>query len=114
MFHIMTSEDPARYVQHAEELLAKGKTMEALEVYSKASQLAPENAEIWFKIGAIKGWAGLVDEAMPYIDKAIELDPEYPQAMLVKAGLLHKSGNIQGAMHAAKLALEAEDARLMP
>lgn len=57
-----------------------GQPFEALDAFEKASELAPDQAEIWNEIGLIYDEMGKVSAAENFYKKALELSPEFASA----------------------------------
>ena len=74
----------------ARQYLADGKAVDALKIYDKILKANPKQVEAL----AYRGWlvrlAGLGDEGLAYIDRAIAADPAYPDAHFFKAMILWK------------------------
>jgi tetratricopeptide (TPR) repeat protein len=74
----------------ARQLIADGKALEAVKVYDRIIRDDPKQVEAL----AYRGWlvrlAGLPDDGLRYIDRAIAADPAYPDARFFRAMILWK------------------------
>ncbi len=58
----------------------------------RAVAVAPEAAPIWFNLFQAHDLAGDAERGMASLDRALEVDPYYVPAILMKADLLHRLG----------------------
>lgn len=72
--------------------LSAGKNDEALKLFEKVLETAPDAAPVHFNIGVIHFQAGRLAEAEAAFRKVIELDPKYDRAQLALAALLDSEG----------------------
>ncbi|HZN13861.1 MAG TPA: tetratricopeptide repeat protein [Acidimicrobiales bacterium] len=74
----------------ARQYIADGKAVEALKTYDQILKVNPRHPEAL----AYRGWlvrlAGLPDDGLKYIDRAIAADPSYPDAHFFRAMVLWK------------------------
>ena len=75
---------------NARQLIQDGKAVEAVKVYDRILKSHPTQPEAL----AYRGWlvrlAGLPDDGLKYIDRAIAADPSYPDAHFFKGLILWK------------------------
>lgn len=71
----------------------------------RARHLAPNRAEVWFAVAALRASEHKLPEAKWAVAKALELDPAYAQALWLQVNLLVESGAIQEAQAQAERAL---------
>lgn len=81
-------EDPEARLALARFLLARRRYPAALRAFDAAARLDPTNAEALAYGGWIVRLAGLVDEGLARIDRAILADPDYPDARFFKGVIL--------------------------
>ena len=73
---------------HAAILVALGKRAEAVKAMTKATRLAPTNAQYFSNLGEIERQRGKTHEAYAALREALHLDPRNPQA-LNNLGIVH-------------------------
>ncbi len=64
----------------------------ALQVYDSVLQVEPANAVALTYRGWMVGLAGLDEEALEYLDRAVEADPTLPDALAFRAIVLNRLG----------------------
>lgn len=99
-------DDPAGRLAYARALMAGGQPVEALEQYDTATRLAPGDAEAHAYGGWLVFQAGLVDEALTRLDRAVDADPRYPDARLFRGIARREGGDRQGAIADLRTYLE--------
>ncbi|MBM3297637.1 MAG: DUF1028 domain-containing protein [Candidatus Aminicenantes bacterium] len=70
-----------RHMNRGDELLTENKVKEAMEAYSLAMSMVPDNAEMIFWPAVTMASTGRVEESLPLFKKAFALDPNW--ALLV-------------------------------
>jgi Tfp pilus assembly protein PilF len=63
----------------------RGQNAEAVEAFEMARTLAPEFADTWSNLGLMRKWAGDFDEAIRYINEALNRDPFHEQAQFIRS-----------------------------
>lgn len=81
---------PAGDLQMAHEMDAQGRGVEALKLYDKVLATDPTNVEALTYRGWLLKRAGLPDDAQVSLDRAIALNPGYPDAHFFKGMLLYQ------------------------
>lgn len=89
-------------------LAAEGEALESIQCYDAVLEAEPENVEALTYRGWVLVLAGLFDEAQPYFDQAIALDPDYPDVRAFQAVSYARQGRTDEA-EAAIEAFEATD-----
>lgn len=89
-------------------LAAEGEALESIRCYDAVLEAEPENVEALTYRGWVLVLAGLFDEAQPYFDQAIALDPDYPDVRAFQAVSYARQGRTDEA-EAAIEAFEATD-----
>lgn len=89
-------------------LAAEGEALESIQCYDTVLEVEPENVEALTYRGWVLVLAGLFDEAQPYFDQAIALDPDYPDVRAFQAVSYARQGRTDEA-EAAIEAFEATD-----
>ena len=56
-----------------------GESARAAEILKKAIQMAPSDAETWYRYGLLDSSSGRTTEAIDKVQKAIGLDPSLPE-----------------------------------
>ncbi|UKN03084.1 tetratricopeptide repeat protein [Paracrocinitomix mangrovi] len=81
---------------------------EALEYYEKSKSINDELAEPWLGIGIIKELQGFTTEAIQYLQRAAELQPENANYRLVLAEALYKAERFIEAENELETALQSD------
>jgi len=83
-------DSPSGRMQQALQLESEGKAAEALKIYDQLLETDPRNVQAL----AYKGWllkrAGLPDLALAALDRAIAIDPRFPDAHFFKGMVLYQ------------------------
>ncbi len=74
----------------AQEEATTGRLQAAAEQYLAVIQLDPRNTEARTQVGLLIFEAGLPDQALKAIDQALQIDPEYPEALYARGLILLK------------------------
>jgi tetratricopeptide (TPR) repeat protein len=74
----------------AQALVQQGKVLDAIKQYDAILRTDPKNVAALSERGWVVRGAGLVDDGLKYIDRAIAADPTYAQAHFFKAMILWK------------------------
>lgn len=69
-------------------LYGRGRPEEALRCYKQAANRAPDNAEVWNNLAVACEDMGHTRDALDYYDRALEIDPNYVQALRGRAPVL--------------------------
>lgn len=85
--------------------LTKGDIVESLRLAGKALHLSPANPEVLFRRGYYLILIGRVNDALPLIRKAVELDPIQGRNHMLLSIALLALGDVAGADHHAQLAI---------
>ena len=93
-------------VQHAIGEDLPGAARDFLVAISKMPETA-ENAYLWSNLGQVLGELGDSTEALNYLSRAIELDPEFPEARSHRAHLLATHNPTKSAMETARSDVKA-------
>ncbi|MFH1036994.1 MAG: tetratricopeptide repeat protein, partial [Patescibacteria group bacterium] len=78
-------------------LFTQGANELAIEAFSKAIELDPANPVLYTELGKLL-LAGKLDDAKKNFDKAAELKPNYPDAVIQQALLLEGEGSLNDAV----------------
>ena len=78
-------DEPLVLLLAAESLDEQGRAPEALSLLTRASEIAPEQAEVWRRIGALMVRQGRARDALGAFEKALDIEP-YSVATLLAAG----------------------------
>ncbi len=76
------------YIQEAMEFNQAGNTQKAIHAFIKASELSPNNADIHYSIGALKG----CPSGLPHYKNTIKIDENYYPALL-NSGICHEKSS---------------------
>ncbi len=82
-----------------------GRLAEAEAVYRQFGAEMPDNADVWHLLGALCQQKGVIPEAQQYLDRAIELNPDFPEALNTRSILLKELGQLPAAERDLRKAL---------
>ena len=94
------------YFNSGEEKSNSGDYQGAIEDYTKAIEIEPENYESNVNRGEAKGWNGDIEGAIIDYTKAIEIKPEYEGGYLLRGNTKQSFGDLNGACEDWKKAAE--------
>jgi tetratricopeptide (TPR) repeat protein len=97
------------YVALARLLVFTGNAERGLEMAREAMKRQPESAEVWAVMGLVYDWLDLRGEAVEYCERAVTLDPTYPEAYAYLAEAYIDNGQWFAANEAIATALELND-----
>lgn len=100
-------------VDEARALVAKGRSLEALQMLEAASRAAPNDAEIHYALGALYSSGGRTAEALRHIEIATKLAPEDPSYAFALGELLYHSGQPERALAPLQKASEIPEALIL-
>ena len=83
----------AQALAEAHQLESSGKAAEALQLYDAVVRDDPDNVEAHTYRGWLLARANLVDQAMESLDRAVALDPRYPDARFFRGMVLFRQRN---------------------
>jgi tetratricopeptide (TPR) repeat protein len=86
-------ETPAERLALAHQLESQGQAVEALKLYDTVLEEDPSNVEALTYRGWLLRLAGLVDDAQVALDRAVSLDPSFPDAHFFRGILLFRDRN---------------------
>lgn len=75
-------------LQRAAQLVGEGKAVEAVKLYDEILEDDPEQPVALAYRGWIVRLAGLKDEGLSYVDRAVQADPSYPDAHFFRGMML--------------------------
>jgi tetratricopeptide (TPR) repeat protein len=93
-------------------LLSEGRTIDAIAAYEQALDRSPQDAASHFGLGIALGMAGRTRESLVHMERAVELQPEWPAALAQLALLLSGAGGPDIADRARAIDLADRAARL--
>lgn len=100
--------DPESYLVEAEALVAEGKFLPAIDLYTEAILLAPDNVALYIDIARAQVFAGRYDEALVNASNALLLNPNNSMAYAVRAWALTRQGELDEANQAIQEALRID------
>jgi tetratricopeptide (TPR) repeat protein len=89
-------------------LEAEGKMSLSEETLKRALQIAPSDANVWFRYGLLDSQLGWINGAIERVQKALTLDPDLPEGALMFASLMARTGQIDAAESALHNALSID------
>ena len=90
--------DPAYLTTLGTALRGQGRRDEALQVFDKAVQLRPDDAELWSVLGNALVEAGRLSDALLCFRHALSLDPRRGDAAFKAGHILHGMGQFEEAL----------------
>ena len=90
--------DPAYLTTLGTALRGQGRRDEALQVFDKAVQLKPDDAELWSVLGNALVEAGRLSDALPCFRHTLALDPRRGDAAFATGHILHGMGQFEEAL----------------
>jgi tetratricopeptide (TPR) repeat protein len=82
-----------------------GDTQKAIATGQRATQVAADDAATWFNYATVLRDAKQVEQALAALDRVAQIDPSYPNVSRTRALMLLDTGDLSGAVTAAKAAL---------
>lgn len=116
-FEQLLRDDPAEGPRYADwftdQLIADGRTEEALLALESGVRLLPNSALLHNKLGLLLHGMARSTEAIPHFERAVQLDPRMPQAASNLGAALAQIGKLEDAAHWLEQAikLDPRDAR---
>ncbi|HJJ64785.1 MAG TPA: tetratricopeptide repeat protein [Methanocorpusculum sp.] len=102
-----------QWIAKAEQAYEKGLYEDAAELFTKAAEAEPSNANLWIKLAASQKYTGKYEAAERSYKKAVEANPDAGQAWIQLSILLGDSGRFEEALKAlSNAALPENEIRL--
>ncbi len=101
---------PESYLTEAEALAAEGKFAKAIDLYTEAILLTPNNASLYIDLARLQVFAGRYDEALVNASNALLLNPDNSMAYAVRAWALTRKGDLNEANQVIQEALRIDPA----
>jgi tetratricopeptide (TPR) repeat protein len=105
--HTLVAKPSASWMVHAalgKALVKLNRVGEAIKIFKRATELAPDQAINWYDLGVLQREVGQVAESQASLMRSLELDPANPGALRV-AGYEHKYSYGDDAFKRVNLAL---------
>jgi tetratricopeptide (TPR) repeat protein len=96
-------------IQHAYELYAGGQHETALRVIDDVVREHSGNPEAWGRKAELLFAEGRTEDAEDALQKAFDLNPNYPYGLLLRARFRYQEGELHGALLLARKAVDAYD-----
>ena len=100
-------------VEEARELIANGRSFEALRTLEAASRATPNDAEVHYALGTLYASGGRNEQALRHIETATTLAPDEPAYAFAFGELLYRSGQIERALAPLQKASEIPEALIL-
>ena len=94
-----TTDSPEVTLEKANMLADRGRFDDAIPVYTKALELFPQRADVYFRRGVCYENIDLPEKALLDYSKCLELDPQFTDAINNKGVILAKLGRFADAIH---------------
>lgn len=102
-----------QWIAKAEQSYEKGLYEDAADLFTKAAEAEPSNANLWIKLAASQKYTGKYEAAERPYTKAVEANPDAGQAWIQLSILLGDSGRFEEALKAlSHAALPENEVRL--
>lgn len=88
-------------------LMERHKLMEAIEVFGKATDIEPKNAESWAGLGSAYARAMYAEKAVDALKRSIQLNPNVPRVHSALGYELKTLGDQEGALREFRTAIKA-------
>jgi len=98
----------AELFAEAEELLSRGHTGQARELYLRVLEIDPRHAPAHNKVGVIHAQAGDLDAARAAFDAALAVDPECVPAISNMGNILFSQGRLDEALQYYRKAVDLD------
>lgn len=99
---------PESYFAEAEEYVAAGKFIQAIDSYLEAILIDPDNASLYIALARAQIYAGRYDDALINASDALLLSPDNAMAYAVRAWALTRKGELEEADRVIQEALRLE------
>jgi hypothetical protein len=93
--------DPAARLDLADAYLARGRVGDAVDQYAALIAIDPRNADAHVRLGTILYRSGRPEGALRAVDRALEIDPLYPEAWYARGVILLRGLDRPGPAAAA-------------
>jgi tetratricopeptide (TPR) repeat protein len=90
-------DEPLVLLLAAESLDEQGRLPEALSLLTRASEIAPEQAEVWRRIGALMVRQGRTRDALGALEKALDIEPDSVPTLLAAGEASYRLGALTSA-----------------
>lgn len=84
-------------IARAQQLVSDGEVLEAVQLYDEVLEEDPEHPVALAQRGWLVSRAGLLDEGLVYVDRAIASEPRYAEARFFRALILRDQGELDDA-----------------
>ncbi len=84
-------------IARAQQLVSEGEVLEAIRLYDEVLADDPEHPVALAQRGWLLSRAGLTDEGLAYVDRAIASEPAYAEARFFRAMILREKGDRDAA-----------------
>jgi len=103
-----TAQKADRMMSLAREASAARDWPAAAEIYGTVTQIDPDRAEAWHRLGVSLRKLGRLDDAMLASRQALELDPRHAAALTNVGNILYRQGDHQGALRELRRAVDLD------
>jgi tetratricopeptide (TPR) repeat protein len=90
-------DEPLVLLLAAESLDEQDRAPEALSLLTRASEIAPEQAEVWRRIGALMVRRGRTRDALGAFEKALDIEPDSVPTLLAAGEASYRLGALTSA-----------------
>ncbi len=102
----MMLDNPSARFNLAMARFRQNKYQEAATDFALVSEMVPEDAEVWNNLGAARCLAGDIQEARENLTRALQLNPNYPNAVLNLCDLEYADDKVESSIALCEAFLE--------
>lgn len=101
----LAPEHPAVLNERGLQLMQRGEAARARELFQRATVADPGHPALWSNLAESLHSLGLAQEEMAALERALAIEPRHPTALLQKASLIERRGNLREAARVFRAAL---------
>ena len=105
----LNSSDHILRIEFSDFLASRERWDESFEQALLALEVAPGSAVVYGQLGSSLFWSRRYDDAIPYLERAIELDPQAPRPIVKLGWILMARKDFAGALNLFTKAAELSD-----
>jgi len=97
-------------IDKAQDAVGAGRRADAARLLEKAQALEPDNPSLWVNLARLRYRGGAHSDALEAADRALELDPAYAPALVLRGQLVRDAYGLGGSLVWFEAAIEADPA----
>ena len=103
-----TTREPESYVTEAEGLFDQGKLLQAIDTYTEAIRIKPDDPAIYIALARVQIFAGKYDDALINAENSLLLNPNSSMAYAVRGWAYTRKGDFTDADESLKTAVQLD------